>query len=382
MTRTVTLVLVEPDGTVLGQAEPFEADVPWWQEVGGFGRDVQVLRLLGADLPAPPGGHVTYLAEVTGGFPGQINPTSPYEVGPHPLRAAYAEVGGPAASIEWATALAPGTTAQQKRTWNLSAIWRLDDKDGHPVAWLKQVPRFFAHEAYALRMVAAVAPHLVPELIADGEHGRMLLAHAPGEDRYGAGPELCAEIAAAFHPIQAHFAADPALLAGIPDARLEVAPFARVAEPHYATIPGLQRLIDDLPARFAAIAECGLPDTLVHGDLHPGNARTDDQGRLTIMDWGDCTYGNPVFDILRLTDGRTGGFAPHDETLAAWADRWKQTVPGCDPLRAAELMRPVAPLRSALIYATFLENIEPSEWPYHAADVPERLAAAVAETIP
>ena len=281
----------------------------------------------------------------------------------------------------------PGATARQCRTWNLSAIWRLDDERGEPVAWLKQVPSFFAHEAYALRMVGAVAPGLVPELIAEGEHGRMVLAHAPGEDRYGAGAELCAVIADVFHPIQAHFAADPAPLRHIPDARLQrtVGDYVRVAEPHYDAIAGLRELAADLPRRFSAIAGCGLPDTLVHGDLHPGNVRTDGNGKLTIMDWGDCSFGNPALDILRLTDGATGGgdengggVPGRDRLLAEWAERWQRTVPGSDPLRAVELMRPVAALRGALIYATFLDNIEPSEWPYHASDVPDRLAAAVA----
>jgi hypothetical protein len=435
MTRTVTLVLVNPDGELLGETEPFEAEVPWWQEVHDFGPGLQVLRLLHADRPAPPGGHVVYLAEVTdeatnirkigrhwsgvlgdpaegaalaggggsaggrlvgGGGPGEsgrgvgARALEVYGAGlrvGHPKRAAYAEVGGPRASIEWASGILPGTTAHQRRTWNLSAIWRLDDADGVPVAWLKQVPRFFAHEAYALRMVGGVAPGLVPELIADGEHGRMLLAHAPGDDRYGAGADLCAEIAAAFHPIQAHFAADPGPLRNIPDARLPVTlgEYIRVAEPHYDGIAGLRELVEDLPRRFEAIAACGLPDTLVHGDLHPGNVRTDDGGKLTIMDWGDCTFGNPALDILRLTDGATGGgdesgngLPGRERLLAEWAERWRRTVPGSDPLRAVALMRPVAALRGALIYATFLENIEPTEWPYHADDVPERLVAAVA----
>ncbi|MBM2622410.1 phosphotransferase [Actinoplanes sp. LDG1-06] len=383
MKRIVTLMLVDRSGEVLGEASPFEAELPWWQEVSGFGPGVQVLRLLRAERPAPPGGRVTYLAEVTGSFPGQINPVSPYGeslVKPHPQRAPYAEVGGPTASIDWATSVVPGVTAHQQRTWNLSAIWRLNDPTGRPVAWLKQVPNFFAHEPYALRMVGAAFPGLVPSLIADGDNGRMLLAHAPGEDRYGAGAEVCARIAAAFHPVQAHFAADPGPLAGIPDARLKVEPYAEVAEPFSASIPGLEALIEDLPSRFAAIAECGLPDTLVHGDLHPGNVRTDDAGRLTIMDWGDCTFGHPALDILRLTDGATGEGSPlaaRDQLLADWATRWKQTVPGSDPLRAVSLMRPVAPLRAALLYATFLENIEPTEHPYHAADVPDRLSAAV-----
>ena len=373
--RIVTLVLVGPDGEVLGAREPFEAAVPWWQEVPGFGPDVQVLRLLHADRPEPPGGHVTYLAEVDGAAP-VAGPAPAVDLGPHPKRAPYAEVGGPAASIAWATGLLPGTTAHQQRTWNLSAIWRLDDAGGRPVAWLKQVPHFFAHEPAAIRLLAGVAPGLVPELIADGEQGRMLLAHAPGEDRYEAGAELCAEIAAAFHPIQAHFAEHPEALSVLPDLRFglpdAVQRFARVAEPHYATTPGLEKLIDDLPRRFAALAECGLPDTLVHGDLHPGNVRTDDAGRLTIMDWGDCTFGHPAFDILRLTGGLTDG----DPLVADWAERWRRTVPGSDPERAVALFRPLFHLRGSMIYADFLANIEPSEYPYHAADVPACLARA------
>jgi hypothetical protein len=41
-------------------------------------------------------------------------------------------------------------------------------------------------------------------------------------------------------------------------------------------------------------------------------------------------------------------------------------------------MRPVAPLYGAAVYAGFVANIEPSEWPYHADDVPASLSAAVA----
>jgi len=32
------------------------------------------------------------------------------------------------------------------------------------------------------------------------------------------------------------------------------------------------------------------------------------------------------------------------------------------------LLAPVAAARQAVIYRKFLDNIEPSEWPYHAAD--------------
>jgi hypothetical protein len=62
--------------------------------------------------------------------------------------------------------------------------------------------------------------------------------------------------------------------------------------------------------------------------------------------------------------------------MRRWAYRWERSLPGTRPRRAAELLRPVAALRAAVAYATFLERIEPSEWPYHASDVPDRLAAA------
>jgi phosphotransferase family enzyme len=382
----VTLVLVDPGGVLLGALPPFEVSTPWWQEVAeivaGAGTDVQVLRLLHGDRPAPPGGHVTYLAQLTSPLSSLSSVLTPVDVdlAPQPRRAAFAEPGGPAASTTWAVeSLAalgtPGATAHQQRTWNLSAIWRLDAA-GAPVAWLKQVPPFFAHEPAALGLVGGVVPGLVPPLLAAGTEGRMLLAHVPGADRYGAGADLCGAIAAAFHPVQAHFVGRTGELsaAGIPDSPLAVARFARVAEPYLATIDGLRDLIEDLPRRFAEVAECRLPDTLVHGDLHPGNTRTDDDGHLSIMDWGDCTIGHPAFDILRLT----GGLDDATPLLAEWAHRWQETVPGSDPQRAAALLRPVAALRGAAAYADFVAAIEPAEHPYHAGDVAGGLAEAVA----
>ncbi|BAL91591.1 hypothetical protein AMIS_63710 [Actinoplanes missouriensis 431] len=370
MTRTVTLVLVDAEGVLRGALPPFPVGTPWWQEVAEVvavaGADVTVLRVLHGD----PSGAVTYLASCAAPPPGLLPAEA--DLSPHPLRAPYAEIGGPEASLAWASGALDrigltGAVPHQQRTWNLSAIWRFDLPDGTPAAWLKQVPSFFRHEPVVLRMVDEVAPGLVPYLLASGEQGRMLLAHVPGEDRYGAGPALCADIAEAFHPVQEHFADRVAelLAAGVPDKRLSVAPLADVAEPYLAEIPGLAELIDGLPDRLAAVAACGLPDTLIHGDLHPGNVRTDDDGNLVIVDWGDSGVGNPALDVLRLSDD--------PEVLRQWASRWS----GCDALRAVELLRPVAELRAAVTYADFVANIEPAEWPYHAGDVAARLRCAV-----
>jgi hypothetical protein len=371
--RTVTLVLVDPAGEVLGSLPPLEAGTPWWQAVGEFATpDRQVLRLLHADRSAPPGGNVTYLAETSSPPPGLAD--AAVSLAPHPRRAAYAEVGGPAESLSWAFGEVAAAAAHQVRTWNLSAIWRLDDAAGRPVAWLKQVPSFFAHEPDAIRLVTSIAPGLVPSLIATGDRGRMLLAHVEGADRYGAGADLCETISAAFHPVQVAVARGEGDVSAVPDGGIDLDRLAQVAKPFLDRIDGLGELLDGLPERLAAVAECGLPDTLMHGDLYPGNVRTDDAGRLTIMDWGDCTIGHPAFDVLRLT----GGLDDPEPVLRRWAYRWEKSLPGTRPRRSAELLRPVEALRAAVVYAGFLDAIEPSEWPYHADDVPAMLAEAVA----
>src|SRR4051794_23860931 len=227
--RTVTLVLVDDAGVPQGALPPFRVQTPWWQEVGDvvagarlrYGVDVDVLRLLEAELPQPPGGPVSYLAQLRRGCPQRLLRVQ-LPSGVHPARAAYAHPNGPRASVGWAVgqlaALGrPDVTAVQLRTWNLSAIWRFDAL-GRPVAWLKQVPAFYEHEAAVLRLVADAAPGLVPRVLAVGEHGRILLAHVEGSDRYGAGLEECAKIAADWHPVQVTYAGrvDELLAHGVP----------------------------------------------------------------------------------------------------------------------------------------------------------------------
>ncbi|GIE77542.1 hypothetical protein Aph02nite_34920 [Actinoplanes philippinensis] len=370
MSRTVSLVLVDPSGELLGQLPPFTVELPWWQDstevVAGAGVDVTVLRLLHGDRK-PPGGHVTYLA-MTPGRPAGLLPADA-DLTPHPLRAAYAEAAGVTASLAWAAGALDrlgmtGLTARQQRTWNLSAIWRFDAPDGTPAAWLKQVPPFFAHEAAVLRLVGGVAPDLVPYVLAAGDEGRMLIPHVPGEDRYGAPESFRAEVLAAWQPVQAGLAGRvPELRAtGIPDISLQNLP--DIARPYLSEIPGLGALLDDLPRRLAAVDECGLPDTLVHGDLHMGNV-IDDGESFTIVDWGDAAIGNPAFDAVRMPG--------EPQALAEWAKLW----PDHDALRAAELLQPVELLRQAVVYDGFLARIEPSEWPYHADDIRRCLQTAV-----
>ncbi len=388
MSRTVTLILLDAAGRPLGALPPFGVPEPWWQEVASIvaevrrrhGLAVAVLRLLDADRPAPPGGHVRYLAQTADAPAVPLEPVA-VDLAPHPLRQSWAQAGGPERSVAWAAGelrrLGRRVTAvAQQRTWNLSAIWRLDTDAGP--AWLKQLPPFARHEPTVLAFPGDTNSLVNGPMVlaADGE-GRMLLADVPGQDRYGAGEGERASIAVEHHAVQlrACGVVGELVAAGVPDLRgTGLADWIRERLAGH-DVSAAAGLLDGLDHRLQQVRDCGLPDTLVHGDLHPGNVRGDGRRRV-VIDWADSFVGHPAFDILRLTEDVDADAAVR--LTGAWTRRWRTDVPGSDPHRAVDLLRPVAPLRLAAVYAMFLAAIEPGEHRYHVHDVPAALARAAA----
>ncbi|HEX4721929.1 MAG TPA: aminoglycoside phosphotransferase family protein [Pseudonocardiaceae bacterium] len=389
---TATLTLVDPHGRPLGTLPPLPVESPWWKDVAEIvegtrerdGIDVVVLRLLTAGRPRPPGGAVTYLAEYDGPpVPGLI-PTEerPSWLAPHPLRLPWAEIGGPARSLAWADGVLADlgwkvSGRRQIRSWNLSSIWRIDTDRG-PV-WLKEVPPFMAHEGAVLRWLSRPTTTVV----LGADERRMLLADIPGTDRYEAGPAERAGMLAALLDIQTEAVARLGELTalGVPtEYGDDFGAEAEILLPRWlATLSDaddravLTDLVDGLAARFAEVEACGVPYTLVHGDFHPGNVRSDGTNTV-IIDWGDARLGHPVMDMMLMRDWRGGD----PVTFAAlWCAHWRRVLPGCEPDRVVELMEPVAALRGALIYGMFLRSIEPAERPYHDDDVPMALRAAI-----
>ncbi|MBX9245434.1 aminoglycoside phosphotransferase family protein [Actinotalea ferrariae] len=393
--RVVTLVLCRPDGVVLGALPPFPVAVPWWNEAASVvdgarahhGVDVTVLRLIAGGSPDAVGGPVTYLAEVRDAEGRDPHPrltawTTPLD--PHPLRLPYAAPGGPSADLAWAdAALAdlgrPRTgPPRQVRTWNLSSLWRLPTAEG--AAWLKVVPPFFAHEGAVL---ARLDPAVVPPLLATSGP-RVLLDEVAGEDLYGATGPVLLRMVSLLVDLQARWVerTDELLGLGAPDwrpgalAESAAATIGRTAaQLDRATRQACERLVQGLPERFRAIEACGVPDSLVHGDFHPGNLRGDGS-HLVLLDWGDCGVGHPLLDraafFERLPAADRAAVADH------WDALWRARVPGCDPSAAATLLAPVTALRQAVIYDAFLGAIEPSERVYHAQD-PARWLTVAAE---
>lgn len=424
--RLVTLVLCTP-GEVLGRLPPFAVAEPHWQSVGDvvagcratFGLQVVVLRILhAAGRENGDGGAVAYLVEAAAEhIDAQDLPLEAWEgpdpLVPHPLRAGYAQPGGPGADLAWAAAelvslgRRQSGPARQLRTWNLSSIWVLPTDGG--TVWLKSLPAWLRSEPELLRLLSgssspgdtgsgsgspgdtgsgsgsgsgsAAGDPVVPTVLAvDG--GRMLTDDISGVDHDGAGPSVMSEAIRSLVALQHTWAHRiPDLLAlGLPDRRLAVTAKAAavVLDRHRgrlgpAAAARLDRLLTSLPQRYAEAAASGLPDSLVHGDFHPGNVRGE-PGELRILDWADAAVGHPVLDLLRLGSGVDPASAR--VLTDVWVGAWLERIPGSEPQRAIEPMEPVAELIDAVVYQRFLDHIEPDEQRYHADDPLTCLRAA------
>jgi hypothetical protein len=263
------------------------------------------------------------------------------------------------------------------RTWNLSALWRIPTTEGR--VWLKAVPDFFAHEGAVIDWIGApVAPRLI-----DFDTGRALLVDIEGPTNHEVrDPGALSPMVELLTGLQRR-ALDrlPELMAlGVPDRRLStvVDRAAAVLEQWGSSIEpaerrSLEAVMAGLPARVAAIADCGVPETLVHGDFHAGNV-AGRPGGYVILDWGDSFVGHPLLDELAFVER----LPPTVQVTArGWfVDAWRRAVPGSQPARAIELLEPLVALEAAAMYARFCAAIEPDEQVYHASDVVRMLRRA------
>ena len=376
-----------PEGALLGTLPAVPVATPWWNDIEPLadalralhGIEVTVLRLLEVGAPTSTGVEITYLAETAARV--KAEPWAG-RLDEHPLRLPYAKLGGPDADIAWAIAvlarhgLALDRPPRQVRTWNLSSLWRLP-ANGRTF-WLKVTPPFMAHEGAILE---ALAGGPVPALLGR-EGGRILMPEIAGMDCYGARAPLLSRMVDLIVEIQRGWIGRTEELRalGLNDwrasalARAVAETFARNADDlTKEDRQPLARFVDALDARLAEVAACGLPETLVHGDFHPGNLRADGE-TLTLLDWGDSGVGHPLLDepafLERVPADAAAGLRER------WHGAWRTVAPGSDPARASRLLAPIGALRQATVYQGFLDQIEPSEHPYHRTDPAERLRRA------
>ncbi|MFB6720435.1 aminoglycoside phosphotransferase family protein [Kribbella sp. NPDC056345] len=378
-TKSVVAVVTVGDRYV-GTLPAFDADRVWWAEIEDataqldavLGVRTVVLRLLNVDSPqAMRGGRVVYHVQADGEpAPGVLDPAAnEWSQGlsrPEPQRASWAEVDGPRRMIEWAGEIL-GTSQgwAQVKTWNLSCLVRFDG------AWAKATSTFCGVDADIIQRVQQCDAQLGPAVLGvDLDRRWSLLAHAPGIDCWEPDVATVDNILTRWVAVQAALATEdlgtpsllPSELAGHLTRMLDGEAGAQLTATENAQA---RELVEALPGIVAELDESGLPITLVHGDFHPGNWRSDGSTRM-IVDWADSFVGHPATDLRRLYDWLPPEKREHAATV--WAAAWQRHLPDSEPLRALAPMRVIALLTGSVMYQKFLDNIEPSERVYHEGD--------------
>jgi hypothetical protein len=245
-----------------------------------------------------------------------------------------------------------------QRAW--SAMLRVPTRAGD--AYFKAAAPSLAHEAALTDALARWQPSCTVELVAvDAGRGWMLmrdsgptlrdvLAREPRQDRLGPLLARYAQLQVELAPRRAEI-----LALGVPDRGLE-------------RLPDIVESLDvdgDLVRRLAAeIGSYGLPETLVHEEVHPGNVLVRDGG-FVFVDWSDSSVGHPFFgtvvalrsiaDQLELDPG-----APELERLRdAYLEPWTAHAP-LERLRALfPLAYRLGMLNRALSWHAILEPLQP-----------------------
>ncbi|CCH34523.1 phosphotransferase [Actinosynnema sp. NPDC047251] len=360
MREVVALVIYNAE--YVGSVE-FTVDSPWWNDVEPvvtrldeiLGVATSVLRLVSTTGSGMRDGRVTYQVEAASrpSIPAD-QPTHPADRPAHladraaeahePLRMPWARPGGPAALVAWAAQHVEVRRAVQVKTWNLSCLYRLETDQG--TYWAKETPPFMADEATVTSLVRSVDPSLVPDVVASAPR-RTLMRAAEGIDCWHPSSEVVASIVPRWVGAQAKVAG----------------------------LDGRQ-----IKTRGVDLPSCGLPNTLLHGDFHPGNWRS---GGI-VLDWADAHWGHPALDAARLISFVGDDVSQELGIARIWADAWLEHRPDSDPLQALRYARPAAHLVGALVYQEFLDCIEESERVYHLGD-PEHeleLARALSAELP
>jgi hypothetical protein len=232
------------------------------------------------------------------------------------------------------------------RAWSISAVLQVPTDDGS--VWFKASCDLFRSEAAIHRVLARHSPDDVPVLIAtDVGRGWLLMEAMQGAGESDRAPGAEAALARRWAVLQLASldVLDELRDAGAPmrTAEATVAGFRRVLaeSPEVALLTqeqltALHGVAGEVERMVLELWDSGLPDTLSHGDLHPGNVAYDGSV-LRVFDLTDTCVSHPLLDGYHLAhfDGRRPS---ESELFATFARPWREAYPDVRMDRAAELV--------------------------------------------
>ncbi len=283
-------------------------------------------------------------------------------------------------------------TRPHTRPW--STVLRVPTQAGS--LFFKATAPCLAYEARLTEALVSWCPDLLPDLLAADLKRSWLLMRASGAPiresvRESGDLSHWAVVLPAYAELQIEFAGrqDELLSLGVFDRRLESLPYhyQRLLEDREALCldqpDGLTQiqyqqlfnLIPNFKQMCARLSGYGLPATLHHDDFHDGNVFLQN-GRYSIIDWGETCLAHPFFSML--VNLRSTAYSlkwefndPRLESLReAYLRPWERFAKPAELLDCFRLAMPVAMVNRALTWHLVVSALEGESREAYAESVP------------
>lgn len=306
-----------------------------------------------------------------------------------PLRTPWARPGwfdDAAAWLERTVAvrgLVPTGPVEQVRAWTISTILKVPTRRGD--VYFKASGATFPHEAAITAMLASRWPEqTVPVLEADPDRSWLAMHDLGGERlarvtdvaRWETALRTYAEMQVAAVELTGALldvGCQDRRLAGM-HAEIDLALTDAVSmvpdHPNPMTgdeVTAVQALAPALHDAVDRLAAGPIPETLEHGDFHPGNI-VDAASRIRIYDWSDACIAHPFFSLLPFFAYNYPTTQMSDDVprlRAAYLEPWIRFASMEDLVTAAGHARRVAVIQQVMSYRRILQTVEPAlrwEW--------------------
>ena len=228
----------------------------------------------------------------------------------------------------------------------------------------------FAPEAVLMSALNEKIPAHIPKPIAiDSEQGWLLMEDLRPLLKGGISPSELVQAMEIFAQLQINMAGeiDFILDLGCPDRRLsilepQIEPF--IEDPIILSYLGTETInafIAQLPrlkSLCRELAEFGLPDTLVHGDLFWGNMVV--QGNTVLyFDWTDACLGHPFLDIKDVLFEEENLLIRLRES---YLKPWKRFADPSELRKAWSIACPLSALHQCIRFQYTISNLKDSPW--------------------
>ncbi|HEX2076121.1 MAG TPA: aminoglycoside phosphotransferase family protein [Longimicrobium sp.] len=284
----------------------------------------------------------------------------------------------------------------QFRSNSISSVVRAPTRRGD--VYLKAACRHFRTEARITQGLAAQFPEHVPVVLAADVERSWLLMEDFGPSLRRVGPTREWERALCLMGELQRRCVDQTdwlFAIGAADRRLSV---LRTQVTALLEAPETRRELDadalanlvartpELEGACDALAACGVPETLIHGDLHAGNVALRD-GRIALFDWTDAAVAHPFLDLITFLPNRRRRPVDADDPdaaaqrlLDAYLEGWTTFASPTQLRRAVDLLQTVQALHHAQSYLQILRSIEPADHWQWQGELGEWLAPLVERT--